>query len=247
MGVAFGMRSEKITLLVLYVRIVKIRITRSRPARVPWFFRVLCLGLAWPLTLLPAQAEDWTTLSGKNYRDVMVVKVEPDAVTILSDDGGARVPLTDLPAALQTRFNFDPAKAQAAAEIRQKNSELALLVLDELEKLEQAKKTSASTPASDVSRKRMQIIGQMVEKLPEGYIVRVQRSEFATPEVAKVFNLANPLIVPDGTYLLRTPEKLSPDRFVNAYAYPIGKKYNYRRDGEPAQSIDIYDADLSSL
>jgi len=63
-------------------------------------------------------AEDWTTTDGKVYKDVAVVKTEPDAVTITHHDGGALVPLVNLPADLQKRFNYDPAKAKAAADAR---------------------------------------------------------------------------------------------------------------------------------
>jgi hypothetical protein len=65
-------------------------------------------------------AEDWTTTDGKTYKGVSVEKVEPDAVTILDDDGGALVPLAKLTPDLQKRFGYDPAKAAAAADARAK-------------------------------------------------------------------------------------------------------------------------------
>ncbi len=64
------------------------------------------------------EAEDWTTLDGKVYLQVTIVKAEPDAVTILYRDGGALIPLTNLPDDLQTQFHYDPVKAAAAAEER---------------------------------------------------------------------------------------------------------------------------------
>jgi hypothetical protein len=66
------------------------------------------------------QADDWKTRDGKVYQDVKVISVAPDAVTILHQDGGALVPLANLPADLQKRFAYDPAKAQAAAARRAK-------------------------------------------------------------------------------------------------------------------------------
>jgi hypothetical protein len=71
----------------------------------------------------PLPAEDWTTIDGKVYRDIKVVKVEPDAVTILDKDGGALIPLMLLPEALQKKFNYDPEKARVAAEARLKADE----------------------------------------------------------------------------------------------------------------------------
>jgi hypothetical protein len=67
---------------------------------------------------LPVLAEDWTTTDGKTYKDVMVVKIEADAVTIIDNDGGALVPLATLSPELQKRFNYDPVKAKAAADAR---------------------------------------------------------------------------------------------------------------------------------
>lgn len=63
-------------------------------------------------------AEDWKTIDGKVYPEIKVIKAEPDAVTILYRDGGARIPLIILPAELQKRFNYDPTLAQAAADAR---------------------------------------------------------------------------------------------------------------------------------
>jgi hypothetical protein len=67
------------------------------------------------------RAEDWTTTYGRVYHDVTVIKVEPDAITILHHDGGALVPLGFLPADLQKRFKYDPVKAQAYADERAKS------------------------------------------------------------------------------------------------------------------------------
>jgi hypothetical protein len=65
-----------------------------------------------------ALAEDWTTADGKVYREVKVIRVEPDAITILYKDGGALIPLQKLSPTLQRRFSYDPIKAKAAAEAR---------------------------------------------------------------------------------------------------------------------------------
>ena len=66
-------------------------------------------------------AEDWTTTDGKVYKDVKVMKLEPDAVTILYSEGGALVPLATLSPELQEQFHYDPDKAKAAAAARAKD------------------------------------------------------------------------------------------------------------------------------
>jgi len=77
--------------------------------------------MAAPLLVMPAlllQAEDWKTTDGKVYQGVTVIKSDPDAVTILYRDGGALVPLAQLPPDLQKRFNYDPDQARKAAAAR---------------------------------------------------------------------------------------------------------------------------------
>jgi hypothetical protein len=83
------------------------------------------------LALLPLRAEDWITTDGKTYKDVTVIKVEDDAVTILDSDGGARVPLKTLNASLQKKFHYDPVKAAIAADKFAKEDEAERLAVEE--------------------------------------------------------------------------------------------------------------------
>ena len=78
-------------------------------------FAIVALGLAAAPLL---RAEDWTTTDGKIYKDVKVLQLEDDAVTILDSDGGALVPLATLTPDLQAKFKYDPDKAKVAAAAR---------------------------------------------------------------------------------------------------------------------------------
>jgi hypothetical protein len=69
------------------------------------------------LLALPVWAEDWN-INGHYYYSVKVITIEPDAVTILDNDGGARISMVDMPADLQARFHYDPVAAKAAADQR---------------------------------------------------------------------------------------------------------------------------------
>ncbi len=102
---------------------------------------------------LPAlRAEDWTTLDGRSYHGVKVVKVEADAVTILDDEGGALIPLAKLPPELHTRFHYDEAKARVAASTRARldaaSTQALLVEAKQRPQAEAEKKTKpvASTP-----------------------------------------------------------------------------------------------------
>jgi len=64
------------------------------------------------------RAEDWTTIDGKVYPQIKIIKVEPDAVTILYRDGGGLIPLKMLPDNLQKKFHYNAFIAKAAADAR---------------------------------------------------------------------------------------------------------------------------------
>jgi len=123
-------------------------------------------GLAAFAMLLAAaisRAEDWTTLDGKVYVKVTVVKTEPDAVTILYRDGGALVPLTNLPADLQQRFQYDPEKARAAADERAKDeaeSAVALRV-EIMQKKELQRELFAAQKEAEKARKLRERLERM--------------------------------------------------------------------------------------
>ena len=81
-------------------------------------FALYAVAFSWAISALSLRADDWKTTDGKTYQAVIVVKAEPDAVTITHKDGGALVPLATLPPDLQKKFNYDPAKAKVAAAAR---------------------------------------------------------------------------------------------------------------------------------
>ena len=105
------------------------------------------------LAVLPVYAEDWTTSDGKTYENVKVVRVEDDAVTILTKDGGALVPLFKLSPALQKKFSYDPAKAKIAAAARAEqdaeNAKQLQAEIDQAQKLKQAQQIQTAKQISD--------------------------------------------------------------------------------------------------
>ena len=108
------------------------------------FKPLLLILVFWvALTLVRVHAADWVTTDGKTYHNVLVVKVEDDAVTILHQNGGALVPLDKLSPDLQKKFHYDPVKAKIAAEARAKREAEDALALqkekDEADKLKQQK------------------------------------------------------------------------------------------------------------
>jgi hypothetical protein len=102
----------------------------------------------------PLEAEDWTTRDGKTYKNVKVVGAEDDAVTILCDDGGARVLLATLPTDLQQKFHYDAVKAKAAAArylAQQKASDQAVAI-DKSEQVVQQQELETKIKQDQVER-----------------------------------------------------------------------------------------------
>lgn len=99
--------------------------------------RAILLTALLATLLNPAQADDWTTKDGKTYRQITVVKTDDDAVTILDQDGGALVPLAQLPPELQKQFHYDPDKAKIAAARRQAEDQASAKAVEQEKQAEE--------------------------------------------------------------------------------------------------------------
>jgi NADH dehydrogenase/NADH:ubiquinone oxidoreductase subunit G len=71
------------------------------------------LGFLLTCLISTALAEDLKTLSGKEYKDVTVSRVEPDGVVIKTKSGITKVYFAELPKEIQERFHYDEQKASA--------------------------------------------------------------------------------------------------------------------------------------
>jgi len=77
---------------------------------------------AWtPPPSIPSNADwVWTTSKGV-FRDIQIVKIEADCVTIIHRDGGGLVPISELPLDIRRQLNYNPDAAAAAAAQRQQD------------------------------------------------------------------------------------------------------------------------------
>ena len=64
----------------------------------------LCPGLV-------AFADDFKTITGKEYKNATVTRVEPDGIVLTSKAGISKVYFAELPKDVQERFGYDPQKA----------------------------------------------------------------------------------------------------------------------------------------
>jgi hypothetical protein len=58
-----------------------------------------------------ALADDFKTLTGKEYKDVTVSRVEPDGIVLTGKAGISKVYFTEIPKDVQERFGYNPQKA----------------------------------------------------------------------------------------------------------------------------------------
>src|SRR5438876_5071307 len=67
-------------------------------------FLILCFGSL-------AFADDFKTVSGKEYKNATVSRVEPDGIVIKFSGGIVKIPFTALSRELQEKYHYDPAAA----------------------------------------------------------------------------------------------------------------------------------------
>jgi hypothetical protein len=58
-----------------------------------------------------AQADDFKTVTGKEYKDATVTRVEPDGIVLTNKAGISKVYFAELPKDVQERFGYDPRRA----------------------------------------------------------------------------------------------------------------------------------------
>lgn len=58
-------------------------------------------------------ADDVRTLSGREYKDVKVSRIEPDGITIITKNGVKKIPFAKLSGDVRERYGYDPQKEAA--------------------------------------------------------------------------------------------------------------------------------------
>src|SRR5947207_12905212 len=58
-----------------------------------------------------AQADDFKTITGKEYKNATVSRVEPDGIVLTNKAGISKVYFSELPKNVQERFGYDPQRA----------------------------------------------------------------------------------------------------------------------------------------
>jgi hypothetical protein len=127
-----------------------------------------------PPDVIPSEPHwNWTTPKG-TYREVKIVKVEADCVTILHEDGGCLVPIAMLSPDLQKQLKYDPAAAAAAARQRAQGDSAP-------QQEAQAEVAGAARLGQEPIYPRA-MIGRVVNVLPDGIVVQGLPMDHIHPE-----------------------------------------------------------------
>jgi len=132
-------------------------------------FLILCFGSL-------AFADDFKTVSGKEYKNVTVSRVEPDGIVIKFSGGIVKIPFTELSPEIQKKYGYDSQAAGAySAEQNQQQAALAQQrKADEQQRLQERQKNwSEQHPAPQQSLAQPQstassMHGSMLDQRPAG-------------------------------------------------------------------------------
>jgi hypothetical protein len=175
-------------------------------------FLILCFGSL-------AFADDFKTISGKEYKNAKVSRVEPDGIVIKFSGGIVKLPFIDLSPEIQRKYGYDSAAAaKYATEENQKQAMLAeqrKADLARAQELEQAARQPArsTTPSEHRHEEDSGLIyGTVIQALDDGLLVSVRA------------NLFGPERIPEGAVVLllgKFPDFYDGDK-IEALGSPVG-------------------------
>jgi hypothetical protein len=114
-------------------------------------FLILCFGSL-------AFADDFKTISGKEYKNVKVSRVEPDGIVIKFSGGIVKIPFTELSPEIQKKYAYD-SQAVGAYSAEQNEQQAALVrqrKADEQQRLEERQKYWNEHPAPQQAQPQTQ-------------------------------------------------------------------------------------------
>ncbi len=137
----------------------------------------LLLTLALLVTAIAQDAEriTFTTLAGREYKDVKVTKVEADAITVMHSGGIARLDFAALPADVQKQFGYDPDAASAArAALNAANMERqrALAAQQQAREAQAASMAQEAREAEEMRQSAERKTYKVFQVLPDGLLVQ---------------------------------------------------------------------------
>jgi hypothetical protein len=77
------------------------------------FISMVVVAITAMLSAAIARADDFKTMDGKEYKDAIVSRVEPDGIVVKTKSGISKLYFVELPKEVQQHFHYDPQTATA--------------------------------------------------------------------------------------------------------------------------------------
>jgi len=143
-------------------------------------FLILCLASV-------AFAEDLKTVSGKEYKDAIVTRVDPDGIVVKTKSGMTKVYFAELPKEVQERFHYDSEKAASYTAEQAANYATYQKQQEETQRQEQAAnaKTNAALAAQQAAIDRTQALQTRyatLQKQEEDLLLQIGTAKKPGPE-----------------------------------------------------------------
>ena len=139
--------------------------------------RQIALAIFASLSASIALADDFKTIEGKEYKNAIVSRIEPDGIVLKTKSGITKVYFTELPKKIQDRFHYNAQQAaqftsQTTAQTGEENR-----LIQQQQQAEEAQKKAAQ-----LEMQRRQQEAEMKRQEPQAEIQRRERrSRAATP------------------------------------------------------------------
>ena len=166
-------------------------------AATSWGKFIAGTALGWLAVMPMARADDVTTLSGATYREVRLVRAEPDGVTWEHATGVVKVDFSDLPEPVRKAYHYDAGKAAAfqAAQAKAQGEFAARMQQAqrdaEKHRVQQYQAQIAPGPAGQPGQfvyRRKAADQSAVQSLGEGIVAKKQAEAFRTKDDGTIWD-----------------------------------------------------------
>jgi len=133
-----------------------------------------------------AFSDDFKTVTGREYKNATVSRVEPDGIVLTNNAGISKVYFTELPKEVQERFGYDPQKAadysaQQSAGLDQVRKEQAEASRREAEATQKANQYRAEQQTRQNELRALQSRYEELQRQEDDLLVRIGEAKKPGP------------------------------------------------------------------
>ena len=133
-----------------------------------------------------AQADDFRTITGKEYKNATVSRVEPDGIVLTNKAGISKVYFTELPKDVQERFGYDSQRAadysaQQSAGLDQARKEQAETSRREAEATQKANQYQAEQQTRQNELRALQSRYEELQRQEDDLLLRIGEAKKPGP------------------------------------------------------------------